>query len=50
MIHDTQTQRAQISRKQDGRVPYRLSCALVMITGRAHYFHDYIYITLILVL
>ena len=33
-------------------VPKCMSChkAIVMITGRAHCFHDYIYITLILLL
>ena len=33
-------------------VPKCMSChkAVMVITGRAHYFHDYIYITLILLL
>ena len=33
-------------------VPKCMSChkAIVVITGRAHYFHDYIYIMLILLL
>ena len=61
MIYDTNS--AQISQKQDKRnlyaimktvhhVPKCMSChkAIVVITGRAHCFHDNIYITLILLL
>ena len=35
-----------------GHVPKCMSChkAIVVVTGRAHCFHDYIYITLILLM